>query len=297
MTSPTLPTLSIVVPNFNGGKTLGRTLQSLLDQDYPGLEIFVADGGSTDESVEVLRRFEPHLHGWLSEADTGQSQALNRGFARTTGEIVNWLCSDDLLEPGALHRVGRFFTQHAEVDVLVGTCLFEFLDEQGNVQRTHEHRPTLDGIDTMPCGNPIPQPSCFYRRRLLEGRALPIDESYRYAMDFELWNYFKSQGARWHVIDDRLSRFPFDGANKTSTGGDKIIAELERIYRAYTDERMPLSTWHRWLRLPLERFRKRHPGRGGYLVARPLQLALTLGLGPFYGLRRVRAMNWHAFAS
>src|SRR5689334_12013167 len=92
-------------------QTIGAAVQSLADQNYPNLENFVVDGGSTDDSVEVIKRFEPHLTWWVSEKDRGQSHAINKGFARATGEVVNWLCSDDLLTPGALDVVGRHFAE------------------------------------------------------------------------------------------------------------------------------------------------------------------------------------------
>src|SRR5579863_10063148 len=105
----TLPSISIVVPNYNGGGTLARTLQSLVDQHYDGLEILVVDGGSTDNSIEVIKQYGSHITWWVSEKDRGQSHAINKGFARATGQIVNWLCSDDVLTPNALRVVGEQF--------------------------------------------------------------------------------------------------------------------------------------------------------------------------------------------
>ena len=109
---PTLPTISIVVPNYNGAATLAATLESLVSQGYPSLEVMVMDGGSTDGSREIIRRFERHLAWWTSAPDSGQSAAINMGFRRATGEILNWLCSDDRLLPGGLVVVGRYFAEH-----------------------------------------------------------------------------------------------------------------------------------------------------------------------------------------
>lgn len=287
-----LLSFSIVVPNFNGGKTLLETLQSLIEQDYPKLEIIVVDGGSTDDSVEVIKQFEPHIAWWVSEPDKGQSDAINKGFARCTGDIVNWLCSDDILTPDALKRVNQHFSESPEVDVVVGRCRTTYAYKDTD----YIAKPTLQAIALMPAAsNAIAQPSCFYRRRLLD-RPHPIDESYYYTMDFELWNYFKSQGVQWKCIEDELSVARQDGLNKSSTGGYKVTLELERVYRTYVSEWIPLIVWHRRLRYPLERFLALHPHRAWVYIIGPLWLTITVALAPFYGFRRVWAMRWKRWA-
>src|SRR3990172_5636730 len=119
-----LPNISIVVPNYNGGTTLEATLGSLVDQHYSKLEIIVVDGASTDNSVDVIKQYEPYIAWWVSEKDRGQAHGINKGFAKCTGEIVNWLSSDDLLMPGALDIVGRHFAESPHIDVLVGHCRY-----------------------------------------------------------------------------------------------------------------------------------------------------------------------------
>jgi glycosyltransferase involved in cell wall biosynthesis len=283
-----LPSISIVVPNFNGGATIGKTLQSLVDQGYPRLEIIVVDGGSTDNSVEVIRLYEKHIAWWVSEKDRGQSHAINKGFARCTGEIVNWLCSDDTLEPGALHTVGRAFAESPDIDVVVGDCRVVHVLE-GNRE---EIWPIIESyVPLMPCCNPIPQSSCFYRRYLLD-RDPVLDESYHYTMDFELWNYFQKRGARWRCIPKVLSTYPMSDTNKTGSGGAKIAAELVRVYRAYTREPVPLTFWYKHFRFPLERRASRSDSPLLRLAARVYFKFYLLLLTPFYGAARIRAMNW-----
>lgn len=109
------PAISLVTCSFQQGKYLEQTLRSVLDQGYPGLEYIVIDGGSTDRSIDIIREYEPALSYWVSEPDRGQTDALVKGFRRATGEILGWLCSDDLLLPGALHAVGEFFARHPDV--------------------------------------------------------------------------------------------------------------------------------------------------------------------------------------
>ena len=288
--SPTIPSISIVVPNYNGGATIDATLRSLIDQHYPRLEILVVDGGSTDNSLEVIRRHEPHITWWISEKDTGQSNAINKGFARATGEIVNWLCSDDVLLPGALHAIASAFVENPDADVVAGSSRVTYPDSRLNWLSIASPL----SVELLPCTNRIPQPACFYRRSMLK-RNPPLDETLHYAMDLELWSHFVASGARWHFIPDVLAEMRFSEANKTAVGGVKITREIETVYKRYVKERVPLTFWHRRLRYPLERVRHRHHGRLFGLVFYPYQSAIILLLAPFYGFRRVRWMTWTDF--
>ena len=290
--SYTLPSISIVVPNYNGGATIEATLVSLIDQQYPRLEILVVDGGSTDNSVEIIRKYEDRITWWVSEKDRGQSHAINKGFARATGEILNWLCSDDTLLPGALETVGKIFAAEPDTDVVAGTTI-EHFENQRRPDRVW--KPLQELIDILPVTAPFGQPSCFYRRKLIETRQPPVDESYHYALDTELWTHFKAMGARWKLIETRLSYALHTEYNKTSTGGLQIIADLERIYDAYVHERIPLTFWHRYLRYPLEKLRHNHRGVLFSCIYYPYQCAIIAILSPFYGFSRCRWMNWVEF--
>jgi len=115
-----LPRISVVVPSFNQAKYLELTLRSILDQNYPDLELIVIDGGSKDESPEIIRKYEQHLKFWCSEPDGGQTQGIIKGFSHATGEVLCFLNSDDLFEPGALHEVGQYFSRHPNVDAVYG---------------------------------------------------------------------------------------------------------------------------------------------------------------------------------
>jgi glycosyltransferase involved in cell wall biosynthesis len=316
--------ISIVVPNYNGGATLGMTLKSLIDQNYPNLEIIVVDGGSTDDSLAVIQSFSPHIAAWMSEKDEGQSHAINKGFAKCSGEVVNWLCSDDYLLPNALHTVGAYFANHPEVDVIAGQCrvLFEpksrlglplqgagfwmsllgrlipacsrFIEPDPENKDAYITAPTLDHIALLPINCPIAQSSCFYRRKLLN-RPQPLQQSYEYAMDWELWAYFSASQAHWAVLDDILSVAVMSGDNKTSVAGVKATYELERIYTTYVQEWVPLTFWHRHFRYPIEHFLHQHRSRLWIYLLGPAWLLLTLMLAPFYGLVRVWSLRWSTF--
>src|SRR5512134_129792 len=127
----TSPKISIVTPSFNQGKYLERTIRSVIEQDYPNLEYIIIDGGSTDESVEIIRKYEKHLAYWVSEPDRGQSHAINKGFDRATGEIFGWLNSDDWYVPGALKAVAEAFAANPEAGAVVGAG--EMVDEEGKL--------------------------------------------------------------------------------------------------------------------------------------------------------------------
>ena len=193
------PSISIVTPSFNQGHVLEETLRSVLDQGYPALEYIVQDGGSTDASVEVLRRYGSRLTHWESAPDGGQSAAINLGMRWATGEIMAYLNSDDLLLPGSLAYVAEYFQAHPEVDVVYGHRVL--VDEGGReigrwVLPPHDER-------AIAFADFIPQETMFWRRRAWERIGSRIDESFRFAMDWDLILRFRDAGLTFR----RLPRF------------------------------------------------------------------------------------------
>ena len=173
------------------------------------------------------------------------------------------------------------------MDVLVGSCKkVSIKGDWSSLWKSDARR-----IELMPCCNPIPQSSCFFRRQLLV-RKPPLDESFHYTMDFELWCYFKSQGARFGVCDEVLSLFQFSDNNKTAVGGKKIIDEFQRIYKRYVTERIPLIFWQRHFKFPVERIRQKYRNPVVFYLTRCYTGPLTRLLGLFYGRQRANAMNW-----
>jgi glycosyltransferase involved in cell wall biosynthesis len=243
------PRISIVTPSFNQAQYLEETIRSVLLQGYPNLEYFVFDGGSTDGSADILRRYDAFLDGWVSERDKGQSDAINKGFARCTGTIVNWLCSDDILLPGALDCVGRAFVQQSGADVVVGAAKYQFDDHS---EPDYISTPSKSDLDFLPAQNKVVQPSCFFRRALLR-RAPAVRNDLHYLMDWELWCYLQSQHASWMFSTDVLSVYRVTGVNKAFTGRRKMLDELERVYREYCGETIPLTFWMRGLWRPLNK--------------------------------------------
>ena len=229
-----LPTISVVTPSFNQARYLERTLRSILDQGYPRLELVVVDGGSTDGSVEIIRAFESRLAWWVSEPDRGQYDAINKGFAHTSGEIMAWLNSDDLYTPWALHVVGELFARFPGVDWL--TSLFQLVwddrDRAVACMRASgfNRRAFMRGenLVTRPRGRGrwIQQESTFWRRSLWQRAGGRLDTTLTLAADFELWaRYFAH--ADLVGVETPLAGFRAHGDQRSVTQREAYAREAE----------------------------------------------------------------------
>ncbi|MEA2007831.1 MAG: glycosyltransferase family 2 protein, partial [Chloroflexota bacterium] len=182
----TTPLVSIITPSYNQAHFLEATIRSVIAQDYPRVEHIIVDGGSTDGSLEVIERYESQLAAWVSEPDEGQTDAINKGFAMAQGEILAWLNSDDVYQPNAVSEAVEFLQKHPEVGMVYGDT--NFIDEEGqtlgkfNAQQTSYQRLRRGGVY-------IPQPAAFWRASLWEAVG-PLDPSFYFAMDYDLWVRF-----------------------------------------------------------------------------------------------------------
>lgn len=206
------PRISIVTPSFQQAAFLERTLRSVLEQEYPNLEYVVQDGGSTDGSLEILKHYEHRLHCVTSEPDTGQADAINRAFRKTSGEIMAWLNSDDILLPGSLAYVADYFVRHPEIDVVYGHRIQ--IDENDReigrwVLASHNDH-LLRWADL------IPQETLFWRRSLWERTGAAVNADFQFAIDWELLLRFQSAGARFAHLPRFLGAFRVHDAQKTS---------------------------------------------------------------------------------
>ena len=218
--------ISLVTPSFRQAAFIERTILSVLEQSYPSLEYFVQDGGSQDGTRAILERYADRLAGWDSRPDNGQAAAINAGFARTKGEIMGWINSDDVLLPGALACVGDFFQRHPEVDVVYG---HRMLIDEDDRQIGRWVMPAHDDA-VLSWADFVPQETLFWRRRIWDEAGGRVDESFRFALDWDLLVRFREAGARFVRLPRFLGGFRIHSQQKTSASITEIgFQEMDRI--------------------------------------------------------------------
>lgn len=221
-----LPLISLVTPTFNQGIYLGRTINSIIGQDYDNLEYIIQDGGSNDSTLEIIKTYRTTIKHWESVKDKGQSNALNLGFSHTTGEIMAYLNSDDLLLPGALHYIGNYFRKHPKVDVIYGHRIL--INEKDQEIGRWILPPHDSGI--LSWADYIPQETLFWRRRLWEKAGGYIDENYCFAMDWDLLLRFRDVGARFVRLPRFIGAFRIHPNQKTSANIIQTgMEEMQRL--------------------------------------------------------------------
>ena len=222
------PRISVVMPSLNQCGYLREALQSVLDQRYPALELIVMDGGSSDGSVDVIRTFEERLSYWESCEDRGQAHAINKGFAKATGDVLCWLNSDDVLLPGALNAVAFAFESNPGWKWVSGAILNfgEGLHRIAGVYELPSRR--VDWL--VRC--PISQPATFWRRGLYE-RHGELDESYHFALDYEYWVRFVFGGETLRLMRRPLAAFRLHDTSKTVSETEKFRQEEARLREQY----------------------------------------------------------------
>jgi glycosyltransferase involved in cell wall biosynthesis len=218
------PKISIITPSLNQGQFLEQTIRSVLLQGYPNLEYIIIDGGSSDHSVAIIKKYASQLTYWVSEPDRGHGHALNKGFARATGEILAWLNSDDMYTPYSLYTVAEIFDAFPDIHWLMGRhSLWNDRDQQTSTRLVRKN--TFDFLT----GNYgwIQQESTFWRRSLWERAGGNINERYRFMVDGELWCRFFPLAELWHV-DTVLGGYRIHSSNRATVYRRAVVSEMRR---------------------------------------------------------------------
>jgi glycosyltransferase involved in cell wall biosynthesis len=241
-TMATWPRISLVTPVWNSAKYIEDTIQSVLVQNYPNLEYFIVDGGSTDGTLDIIRKYEKQITGWISEPDNGMYDAINKGFARTSGEIMGWISATDQLQLGGLKVVGSVFRDLPSAEWITGRPTI--LNDLGmTVQMSWEPRWSrfrfLAGANRA-----IQQESTYWRRSLWERAGSRVDSSRRNGADFELWVRF-FRHAQIYPVDALIGAF----RNHPDSLGMQHLEECYRTHDQYIDAELDSVPFGRWLRL------------------------------------------------
>jgi glycosyltransferase involved in cell wall biosynthesis len=241
------PRISIVTPSYNQGQFIEETIRSVLLQGYPNLEYIIIDGGSTDNSVEIIKKYEPWLAYWVSEKDRGQSHAINKGWERATGEIIAYINSDDIYTLGAFEKVAMCFSADIKVSTIVGKI---------NGIDAFSHITGISGNPYFPCEKPcdlslfdpdlwfLPQPASFWSRYALEKAGMYVREDLHYTMDRELF-YRTCKVGKVALIDKALASFRNHGQNKSVSQTLSMYKE-DAIALKYMDDGKFSNRLIRW---------------------------------------------------
>lgn len=232
------PLVSIITPSYNQGRFIRKTIESVLNQDYEFIEYIIVDGGSDDNTLEVLEEYKNRIT-IISEPDKGQSDAINKGFRMAKGEIVAWLNSDDVYEKGCISRVVREFQKNRNIALVYGDGYI--LDEAGWKIKKFEHTQEFDLWKLVNFWDYIMQPATFFSKEYLRQVGY-LDIDLHYCMDWDLWIKLANVG-EVQYIEECLACSREYSETKTSTGGKKRLKEIEYLLRAYSGKKVPLGVF------------------------------------------------------
>ncbi|WP_020595984.1 glycosyltransferase family 2 protein [Spirosoma panaciterrae] len=244
------PKLTVVTPSFNQAQYLERTILSVLNQNYPKLEYFIMDGGSTDGSLDIIKKYEPYLAGWVSEKDRGQTDAINKGFRQATGDYVAFQNSDDVFAPDAFSRVAEAWRKAPHTDVFFGDM---YITDEEDVIQEEMRAPDFCVECQVYEGMQVFNQSLFMRRARLEQVGL-LDESLRFVIDYEIVARLGVQaGATFRHVDGFWGGFRVQPDAKSSTIASSVGLQEHQLvktkYQPMLTSSLGASFWQRYCRL------------------------------------------------
>jgi glycosyltransferase involved in cell wall biosynthesis len=247
------PLVTIVTPSYNQAEFLEKTMLSVISQDYPNIEYIIIDGGSDDDSVNIIKKHESKIHYWVSEKDAGQTSAINKGFAKANGKYIAWLNSDDTYEPGAISFAIDYLENHPDVGLFYGDT--NFIDE--NDILTGKFPAAQTNYKKLRQGYVhVAQQSSFWRKSLWD-KVGPLDESFYFAMDYDLWTRLaKVSGVKY--IPRTLSNFRLHGDSKTISEDDRCWPEMLQVHYRDGGNKISIIVAKYYIRLllaPLVKYR------------------------------------------
>ena len=222
------PKISIITPSYNQGRYLEGTICSIIEQNYPNYELIIIDGGSTDDTLDVIRRYQSLITYWVSEPDRGQSHAIQKGLVQATGDIINWINSDDLVAPGAFEHIAAVFDLD-KYDVICGYCHY-FINDIAHLDFRNERMGLQPTVGETMLHRQINQPSTYFKASVF--RALGVDERFHFTMDLDLWYRYLLRAGQCRVllIDSMLSYFRLHESSKTMTSSPRFEAEAAQVF-------------------------------------------------------------------
>jgi glycosyltransferase involved in cell wall biosynthesis len=239
------PKISIITPSFNQGQFIEQTILSVINQNYPNLEYIIIDGGSTDNTIDIIKKYEKQITYWVSEPDRGQSDAINKGLSMATGDIVNWLNSDDYYEPNALKVIAEAFSENSNTQVVCAKSRL-FKDDNETVGFTKGTDIYTGNIEKTIGWARIDQPETFFKRSVFDKTEL-IDEDLIYLMDRDLWiKYLLHYGLENVIkIDNVIVNFRLHNSSKTVSQGSHFQKEHDSWFYAFAKQNELIEYTHK----------------------------------------------------